>query len=142
MAAVFAISASAAMKTSGPFRSRSSPMKRKSRASAAATTGSNSLRLEPVEDDGGRPDGRTDLGGVGVGLELADEDEGIGHPPEHALGGKIDAARRRFRVVVQAAAVGRVDAGYARTRCPQESADGPRVGAAFGAVGMQDIGIE
>ena len=100
------------------------------------------LRLEPVGDDGRRPDGRPDLGGVGVGLELADEDEGVGHPLEHALGGEIDAARRRFRVVVQAAAVGSVDAGYARTRCPQESADRPRVGAALGAVGMQDVGIE
>ena len=38
--------------------------------------------------------------------------------------------------------MGRVDAGYARTRCPQERADHPGIGAALGAVRMQDVGIE
>ena len=43
---------------------------------------------------------------------------------------------------MQAAAVGRVDAGYARTSCPQEGADHPPISAALGAVTVQDVWSE
>ena len=105
--------------------------------------GGNRLELlgpETVGDDACRCARAADLGSVGVGLVLADEDEAVGHAAERPLGQEIDAAGRRRRVEMQAAAVGRVEAGYAVTSCPQEGADGACIGAAFGAVAMHDIG--
>ncbi len=117
-------------------------MKRKSLASAAGATGPNSSGRRPFDHNRRRLAQASDLGGVCFRLVLTDEDESVGHTPEDSFGGKIEAAGERSGVIVEAAAVRGIDAGYARTRCPQQCADDPRVGAALGAVAVQDIGIE
>ena len=94
---------------------------------------------QSVADDCGAAPRYADLLAVDLGLVGADMDEGVGHPLQHALDAEIEHAFERALVVMQAAAMGRIDAGD-RPPPAEPCGDQPPVGAALGAMAMQDIG--
>ena len=66
-------------------------------------------------------------------------DEGVGDPLQHALDPKVEHAFERGLIVVEAAAMGCVDAGD-RPPPPEPCRDQAAVGAAFGAMAVQHVG--
>ena len=115
------------------------PRNRRSRASFFVVIGVNSAVAQPVADDRGAAPRYADLLAVDLGLVGADVDEGVGHPFQHALDAEVEHAFERALVVMQAAAMGRVDAGD-RPAPAEPCGDQPPVGATLGAMAMQDVG--
>ena len=77
------------MKTSGPLEVAEFADEAESpRAPAAGGTGANSYGRRPLRTIVAGLRRLSDLCRIGVRLELADEDEGIGHPFENAFGAK------------------------------------------------------
>ncbi len=68
-------------------------------------------------------------------------DEGVGHPLQHALDAEIEHAFERAFIVVEAAAMGCVDAGD-RPPPPEPGCDQAAIGAALGAMAVQDVGAD
>ena len=68
-------------------------------------------------------------------------DEGVGHPLQHALDPEIEHAFERAFVEVEAAAMGGVDAGD-RPPPSEPGRDQAAIGAALGAMAVQDVGAD
>src|SRR5215470_13522182 len=67
------------------------------------------FRSQPVEDDDSATPRHPDLMAIGLGLVSADMNDCVGEALEQSFDGEIDAASGRTFIIVQAAAVRRIE---------------------------------
>jgi hypothetical protein len=99
------------------------------------------LLAQPVADHHRLAAGDADLAAISLGFVGADVDERIGQALERALDAKIDPAFQRMLVVVQRAAMERIEAGD-RPSPAEPSRNQAAVDAAFRTMAVENIGGE